>query len=445
CDGLDTLAAINLNEAQVGKTDNQFRTWEFDVKPHLQVGENTLEICFESTLPYIADAQRRRSLAPGDTDPCRLDGSNRIRKSQCNYGWDWGPECVTAGIWRKIELLAVQHARIADLHIEQDHSRSGLVDLHVTVNVENADAALLTAHVSVFYQDEPVCHADAKVVGNNAKMALSVQNPELWWPNGLGEQPLYDVRIDVQEGGTRLDAASKKIGLRTLELDRHPDQWGESFQFVVNGRPFFAKGANWIPADTFVTRVSGEQYEYLIKSAADAHMNMLRVWGGGIYEEDVFYDLCDRYGICIWQDFMFACSAYPAFDSAYMDNVKQEAIDNVKRLRHHPSIALWCGNNELEQIAARFIGDERHKMSWAEYRKLFDELLPDVVYAHDPERTYWPSSPHSPVGERTDYNNPACGDAHLWDVWHGRKPFEWYRSCEHRFNSEFGFQSFPEP
>ncbi|MFN2137573.1 MAG: glycoside hydrolase family 2 protein, partial [Candidatus Promineifilaceae bacterium] len=246
------------------------------------------------------------------------------------------------------------------------------------------------------------------------------------------------------ETGTTADSWERLIGLRTLVLDRHADEWGESFQFRVNDVPFFAKGANWIPADSFVTRLTAEQYERLLADAAAANMNMLRVWGGGIYEQDIFYDLCDRLGICIWQDFMFACATYPTFDDDFMATVEEEAIDNIKRLRHHACLALWCGNNELEQ---GLVYDDwsAFTMSLADYAKLFDDKLPELVAEYDPQTAYWPSSPHSPLGDRYYWNNPQCGDAHVWEVWHGKKPFEYYRTCEHRFCSEFGFQSFPEP
>ncbi|MEZ4720055.1 MAG: glycoside hydrolase family 2 protein [Caldilineaceae bacterium] len=225
---------------------------------------------------------------------------------------------------------------------------------------------------------------------------------------------------------------------------REDDQWGESFCFAVNGVPFFAKGANWIPADTFATRLTPADYARLIDDAVAANMNMLRVWGGGIYEDDVFYDLCDERGICIWQDFIFACATYPTFDPEWMASVRAEAEDNVRRIRHHACLALWCGNNELEQ---GLVGDEwtAHTMSWEDYSRLYDQMLPAIVHELDPDTDYWPCSPHSPRGDRRDFNNPNWGDAHLWSVWHGRQPFEWYRTCEHRFNSEFGFQSFPEP
>ncbi len=277
-----------------------------------------------------------------------------------------------------------------------------------------------------------------------ARFNLKVRNAQRWWPNGMGEQPLYELVAEVGSPTRKaIDSWSRRIGLRTLRLDRHPDRWGESFQFVVNGVPFFAKGANWIPADAFVTRMTKERYRDLLQSTADANMNMLRVWGGGIYEQDRFYDLCDELGICIWQDFMFSCSTYPTFDEAFLESVRAEAEDNVRRLRHHPCLALWVGNNELEQ---GLVGDEwtDRTMSWEDYDRLFNGLLPDVLGRLDADRDYWPGSPHTP-GNRLDFNNPNEGDAHLWSVWHGRQPFEWYRTCEHRFNSEFGFQSFPEP
>ena len=453
CDGLDTLSTITINGVKIGATDNQFRIWEFDVKSALRAGENSIEVYFSSTIPYIQAEQQKRylNLTGLGPDPLhgqhRVDGSNRIRKSQCNYGWDWGPMCVTAGIWRPIGLVAFSTGRVTEMQITQDHSQKGVVTLNIRAAVETASSIPLRAKIAAMFEGNVVAETIADVRNNGVETDLTIANPQLWWPNGLGAQPLYDITLDLLDSETIVDGQKKTIGLRTLVLDRHPDQWGESFQFVVNGIPYFAKGANWIPADTFVTRITPEFYEHLISSAAQANMNMLRVWGGGIYEDDVFYELCDHYGITIWQDLMFACSAYPGSDKAFMDNVRQELADNVKRLRHHPSIAFWCGNNELEHIHKWFLSDEPKEgfMTWDEYKQMFDVDIPAVVLKHDPERAYWPSSGHSPVGDRKDPNNPTCGDAHLWEVWHGRQPFEWYRTCEHRFNSEFGFQSFPEP
>jgi beta-mannosidase len=261
----------------------------------------------------------------------------------------------------------------------------------------------------------------------------------------MGEQPLYDVDVELVDGDSVvIDSGQKQIGLRTLHLDRQADEWGESFQFSINGIPFFAKGANWIPADVFVSRLETENYERLIQATVDGNMNMLRVWGGGVYELDIFYDLCDEYGVAVWQDFMFACGTYPTFDADFMDNVRAEAVDNVRRLRHHASLALWCGNNEMEQ---GLVGTEwtASCMSWEDYEKLFDVLLAEVAQELSPQTDYWPASPHSPCGDRTDWENQTCGDTHLWYVWHRREPFEWYRTRYDRFVSEFGFQSFPSP
>ena len=466
CEGLDTLAQVRLNDTTVGRTDNMFRRWEFDIKGRIRSGggrssKNRLEIRFSSTFPYIRARQRKRYVTHTGIGHHRLEGANQVRKAQCNYGWDWGPMCVTCGIWRPLRLVAFNTARIRDVSIEQDHSRRAGVLLKVGVVVDRKNRstdrknrstdrknrAPLTTSVSVTLGGKWIAGGEVRFSGGSAFTEVFVENPQLWWPNGMGNQPLYDVRVTLNDReGAELDSTAKSIGLRTLRLIRKADRWGESFYFEANGKSFFAKGANWIPADVFVTRLDAVQYEYLIKSAAQAHMNMLRVWGGGIYEQDVFYDLCDRYGICVWQDFMFACGAYPAFDETFMENVRLEAEDNIRRLRHHASLALWCGNNEIEMIPG-LIGDDRKagQMSWKEYKSLFDRLLSRVVRRTDPQRDYWPSSSHSPRGDRNDANNPRWGDAHLWRVWHGREPFEWYRGCDHRFNSEFGFQSFPEP
>jgi beta-mannosidase len=438
CEGLDTLATVTLNGVELGRTDNMYRTWEFDVRGALQAGANTLTVTFAPPRPYL-EARLAAQAVHGWHGPKEVPGRSYLRKEPCNFGWDWGPVLVTCGIWRPISLIAYREARLTDLYVAQHH-RDGAVTLDVTATVTHT--VPVAARVTVALDGVPVAQAAAPVVDDTARATLDIPDPQLWWPNTLGAQPLYTVTVEATAGDAVLDTATRRVGLRTLRLDRHPDQWGESFQFVVNGVPFFAKGANWIPTDTFATRITAETYHDILASARDANMNMLRVWGGGIYEADVFYDLCDEMGLTVWQDFMFACSGYPAFDPAFMANAEAEFRDNVARLRHHPCIALWCGNNELEM---GLVGDGDGKMSWPDYKSLFDALIPRVVRELDPERDYWPCSPHSPVGDRHDFNNPACGDAHLWDVWHGKKPFEWYRTCEHRFNSEFGFQSFPEP
>lgn len=443
CHGLDTLATITINGTQVGQTDNMYRTWEFDVKALLQPGDNQISVHFAAPMPYLRAMDAEKGVLPWWSGNERLHGGGWLRKEPCNFGWDWGPKLVTSGIWRSIELIAYD-ARLTDVAIRQQHA-AGTVTLNVAIAAENGTAQALTARVEVTQAGQPVGTVEQPLSGGSAQASLTITQPKLWWINGMGEQPLYDVRVLlIGADGQQLDWQSQRIGLRTLTLDRHTDQWGESFQFTINGQPFFAKGANWIPADTFVPRITRAHYESQIRDAAAAHMNMLRVWGGGIYEQDEFYDLCDEYGIALWQDFMFACGTYPAYDAAFMANVRAEAVDNIRRMRHHPSLALWCGNNELEQGLVAGEWTDR-TMSWDDYDQLFNQLLPDVTGTLDPDRPYWPCSPHTPVGDRVDWRSQASGDTHLWEVWHGRQPFEWYRTRQDRFCSEFGFQSFPEP
>lgn len=444
CEGLDTLAELRINGRRVGRADNMYRIWEFDIKKALRPGRNMIEVAFASALPVMARKQAERPL-PGWPGPREPLGRAYIRKEPCNCGWDWGPILVTCGIWKSISVVAFSRVRLKGLQVRQIHAR-GRVRISVTPELERLRAGVLTAQVRVRFKGKIVASSEAVGVRDPAvPIQVVIAHPELWWPNGMGSQPLYTVELELwDELGHSLGLERRTIGLRTLRLDRHTDAWGESFQFVVNGIPFFVKGGNWIPADAFATRVDYATYARLLQDMVAANMNMVRVWGGGIYENNEFYDLCDELGLCVWQDFMFAGSTYPTFDDAFLTNFKVEAEENIRRLRHHACIALWCGNNEIEMGMA---GDEwtPKTMSWKDYGRLFDDLLPRILKAEDPDRDYWPCSPHSPHGDRHDHANPKWGDAHLWAVWHGRQPFEWYRTCEHRFNSEFGFQSFPEP
>ena len=445
CEGLDTLATIWLNGTELGRADNMFRTWEFDAKPHLQVGDNEIVVQFNSAVGYGQQKLEERYIHAWNNGE-KLLGANYVRKEQCQFGWDWGPMLVTCGIWRDISIIAYSEARLADVHVVQDHSTSGQVGLSVSVAIEGGrETAVSTQAICrILFNGEEVATKQIAISGKTGTASLPIDKPQLWWPNGMGSQPLYDVEVTLLGGDQPLDSWQKRIGLRTLELVREKDEWGESFKFACNGIHFFAKGANWIPADSFVTRLTDDNYAQLLQAAADTHMNMLRVWGGGIYEQSIFYDLCDELGICVWQDFMFGCATYPTFDDAFMANVEQEVVENVRRLRHHASLALWCGNNELEQGLVQKEWNQ-WAMSWEDYGKLFDELMPKLVAELDPETAYWPGSPHTPYDDRRDFNDPRWGDAHIWDVWHGMKPFEFYYTCFHRFNSEFGFQSFPEP
>ncbi|MBT7699981.1 MAG: hypothetical protein HN700_06780, partial [Verrucomicrobia bacterium] len=377
CDGLDTFATVTVNGKRIATTDNMFRSFEWDVKSYLQVGTNTIQITFKSVNDYTRKVVRERALhsqvggGHPTAHPCF------VRKEQCNFGWDWGIILVTCGIWRSIRLASISTGRLADLRIDQEHV-GGKVSLGVEVGVEATTRKALTVRTTLRLKGKVVAQQETASRGRNTRVALQVSDPQLWWPNGMGDQPLYDLQVELLDGaGARLDGQTKRIGFRTLRLDRHADEWGESFQFVVNGVPFFAKGANWIPADAVLARRSPEMYRSLIEDSAAVNMNMLRVWGGGIYEDDVFYDICDELGICVWQDFMFACMAYPSWKEPFMKTVEAEARDNLRRLRHHPCIALWCGNNELEQQSVVKGGSERN-MSWEEYALLFDDLLADV-------------------------------------------------------------------
>ena len=448
CYGLDTFAEIYINGSLLAKTDNMFRTWELDAKDVLKEGENEIKITFVSTYPYMKEKIEERWLTLTDAGGSREIGSNYVRKMQCNYGWDWGPICVTAGIWRDIELWAYDDARIGDVQIAQKHDENK-VELDVKTTLKDYSGKTAKANVAISFDEAIVCEKTIPIANKVTSVILEIENPKLWWPNNLGKQNMYDVRVELDdESGTVIDVYETRVGLRTLTLDMHEDEWGESFQFKVNGVPFFAKGANWIPIDTFVTRANEDFYRRILTDAKDANMNFVRIWGGGIYEQDILYDLCDELGLCVWQDFMFACSAYPVYDADWLDTFKQEAIDNIIRLRNHPSIALWCGNNEIEamdKMVTEEIDEVAGSMSWVEYRKLFEEVIPELLKEYDGEHNYIPSSPFTPGENRLTPGDPTRGDAHLWAVWHGRKPFEWYRTCEHRFNSEFGFQSFPEP
>jgi beta-mannosidase len=444
CRGLDTLATVTVNGREVLQADNMFRTWEVDVGDDLFVGTNRIDVQFASPIPFMEEKQDAFPLPCWNSYDPRYRGKSWLRKMPCSFGWDWGLMAVTCGIWRDISLVGYRGARCVDARLRQQH-RDGAVNLHVTGSVERYGHDDLEIWVRVEQDDERVIATEIELEGDYFETVLTVENPELWWPNGLGEQPLYHVRVEIADSrGHVLDVWRRRIGLRTLELDRHRDKWGESFQFVVNGVPFFAKGANWVPADILVPRLTRGDYARLLGAAADAHMNMIRAWGGGFYEQDDFFDVCDERGLLVWQDFMFACSTYPAFDDEFMANVEAEAVDTIRRLRTHPSLALWCGNNELEQ---GLVGSEwtERTMSWSDYERLFDQLLPSLVSEHDPDRPYWPCSPHTPHGDRRSFNDPSCGDAHCWDVWFGGKAFEFQRTWTHRFMSEFGFQSFPEP
>ncbi len=468
CDGLDTLAEVRLNGQPLGQANNLFRRYEWEIKARLQPGQNEIHIVFPSTVNYCAARQAERPMMSVDQ---ALTGGPYARKAPCHFGWDWGPMLPPIGIWRDIRLEGRSAARLDDVHLRQRHA-NGKVTVIAAITTERWGDAPLTAQLRLTAPDGEIFTTFAQLANGSGALQVEVANPQLWWPNDYGDQPLYAVEVLLAAGGQVCDNRAYKLGLRTIELVQEDDQWGKSFTFFVNGKPVFAKGANWIPADSFLTRFPDESLEKLIADAAASHQNMLRVWGGGLYEEERFYDLCDRYGILIWQDFIFACAIYPLDEADFLQNLRQEVVENVRRLRHRASLALWCGNNEnewgweswgwarpayeddLNALAEKMpvIKDMLWSLTrkpladWRDlrdaYEKFYFATLPEWLATLDPDTAYWPSSPSSNTPFH-DVNGQRVGDSHYWDVWHGRKPFTAYRGQYPRFMSEFGFQALP--
>ena len=424
CEGLDTLAKIKINGTGVGSTDNMFRLWEFDVKALLHPGENSIEVFFASPATYFKQRDT-------DQPPAKwIKGRAWVRKEPCSYGWDWGPVLPTCGIWKNISLETFNQARISDLLIRQSHvGQKVTLGVDLSAEVVADPAKLLKAKLSVAHDGHTIVTTAMDIPNGQGHVDLEIKHPKLWWPAGMGEQPLYTIQVELTDAsGHTLDHTNRRIGLRQLNaVLPHGDS---PLHFEVNGLPFFAKGANWIPADSFATRVTPEMSRRYVADAAAVNMNMLRFWGGGYYEDDVLFDACDELGICVWLDFKFACAAYPAFDGPFMENVRLEARDNLQRLRHHACIAVWCGNNEISLSWWRGPTWGPNRMSVEDYNKLFRDLLGQQVQKYAPEATYVTGS-------------PDCGDTHYWDVWHGTKTFDAYRT-QNGFMSEFGYQSFPE-
>jgi beta-mannosidase len=395
-----------------------------------------IEIRFASVLPMMRAKEEEKHL-PTWVYP----GAGYVRKMPCNFGWDWAPTVITCGIWRPISLVAFNTSRLDEVEILQDHSKKGEVKL--TLKTSAMPVAGLKARITLTPpQGKPMKSVVCALTDGKGAIDLTIDQPKLWWPAGMGAQPLYLVKTELLDAGDRLlDVANKRIGLRTMQVMEQTDT--NPMHFVVNGVPFFSKGANWIPSDAFPTRATKEKLRRWMEDAVAVNMNSVRFWGGGYYEDDALFDACDELGICVWMDFKFACSTYPSYDPVFLANVRQEAVEQVKRLRHHPSIGIWCGNNEImffrggdewkwmtkEQMG----GDEAKvgKMSTPDYNLLFKETLGGVMAAHSPQTAYVTGS-------------PDCGDVHFWKVWHDGEPFEAYRDI-HGFVSEFGFQSFPVP
>jgi beta-mannosidase len=441
-EGLDTYAEVFLNGEKILFADNMFRSWRVEVRNILKSGPNYLEIHFKN--PLEVNKNKVDSLGyelPAGCETATLKVSPFTRKAAYHFGWDWGPRFLTCGIWKPVKLEFWNETRIEDIHIVQKSldSSKAVLSVHTSLFSNSYDSFTLMINEE---------RHQVRMNGRDSVLVFDyeIKSPKLWWPNTWGEPTLYPIKVILIDNENIIDQSEKKVGLRTVELIQEIDSIGQSFYFKVNGIPFFAKGANYIPQSNFLPSVSKEQYESLILDAKTANMNMLRVWGGGIYENDIFYDLCDEHGILVWQDFMFAGSMYPG-DKAFVENVRQEVRENIIRLRNHPCIALWNGNNEMD--VAWFNWGWQKSFGWSaadsakirqDYEKIFHQLIPDQIRELDSDRFYTASSPLSNWGKPENFNR---GSMHYWGVWHGQDNFEDYHKNVGRFMAEYGFQSFP--
>lgn len=454
-EGLDTVADVFVNGTFAGSALNMHRVWEFEVKALLCEGENEIRVIFRSPLKWIAQAHKKYGNIGNDDT---YEGFMHLRKAHYMFGWDWGAHLPDAGIFRPVSLLGIREGRIDNVYVTQRHEE-GRVILHVKAEADwgagcrcavtdtdrraGCRCAVEDTDGDAVYRCT-VTDTDGRqypVSMEGSEGSVIIENPKLWWPNGVGERPLYQVQVQLLgKGGEVIDTWSRRIGLRTMTMRRDKDEWGESFAHEINGKAIFAMGADYIPEDHLLGRRSQEKTRKLLMDCKLANFNSIRVWGGGFYPDDWFYDLCDELGLVVWQDFMFACSVYeltPEFEA----NIRREFEDNIKRIRHHACLGLWCGNNEMEMFV-----DER---CWVtkptevrDYLLMYERIIPEVLKEYDPQTFYWPASPSS-GGSFDNPNDPDRGDVHYWKVWHGNRPFSEYRKFFFRYASEFGFQAFP--
>lgn len=447
--GIDTVGDIWVNGTVLGHVDNMHRIWEYSVKELLNPDGNELRIVLISPVNYIYDLYEKDPLIVGSVDA--MKGSPYLRKAHCMYGWDWGPRLPDAGIWRDVELIGADYARLDQIYITQRHEKGqvvlqfdGAAEIFeqgriCKINGDGIEAKRLQEegyrlNITVIQPD------GTQLQGYGEDMVITA--PQLWWPNGYGEQPLYKVRAELYKNERLLDVWERRIGLRTVTVIREKDEWGECFCHEVNGVRIFAMGADYIPEDNVLPRVTEERTYNLLLQAKNAHFNCVRVWGGGHYASDAFYDACDEMGLLVWQDFMFACSVYDLTEE-FEANIRTEFIDNIKRIRHHASLALWCGNNEMELFLEDNAAGWCLKPSqFSDYFKMYEYIIPQILKEYDPNTFYWPASPSSGGGFDAP-NDENRGDVHYWDVWHGNKPITEFRKFYFRYVSEFGFQSFP--
>lgn len=463
-EGIDTLGEVYLNDTLLGHVENMHRVWEYDIRQLAKVGANTVRVLLHSPIKYIKE-ENEKVFTGGSNEA--MSGYPHLRKAHCMYGWDWGPRLPDAGIFRGVSLQLVDSARLDSVYVIQHHQGPHMQELcfeesrvqePLSVPVPEMRGGSLQVQVDsvrlemqmdleVFREDEEisavitVTSPDGTVYGQSSDGSITIKHPRLWWPNGYGEQPLYTVQaLLLGSDGRLLDVWERQIGLRTMTMDIRKDQWGNQFAHQVNGVDIFAMGADYIPEDNLLSRVTKERTERLLQAAVEAGHNSIRVWGGGYYPDDHFYDTCDRLGLIVWQDFMYACSSYE-LSRAFEENIRAETQENVRRIRHHACLGLWCGNNEMETQTLDKCWKPSQKQFY-DYIKQFEYIIPEILRQEDPHTFYWPSSPSS----GGNFDNPwdeNRGDVHYWDVWHGNKPFTEYRKFRFRYLSEFGFQSFP--
>jgi len=440
CEGLDTYAKAYLNDSLIIVADNMFREWDANIKNLVKPGINHLRIRF----PSITAENNIRYKRLGQ----KLPGDEKVvcRKAAYQFGWDWGPTLITCGIWKPIYIRCWNHLNIKGVQFIQNKLNDSVADLTGVFTLLSKLKGTVSIQLTINDKLVATKMVPVQTGLNSSSVDFQIRNPKRWWPNGLGDPFLYPIRYNVYYQGKQVASGTQKLGLRTIELRQDKNTSGSSFYFLVNGVPVFMKGANYIPQDNFLARVTDSAYKALIASVKAANMNMLRVWGGGTYEKDIFYDLCDESGILVWQEFMFACAMYPG-DMDFINNVREEAIENVIRLRNHPCIALWCGNNEIDegwknwgwQKQYGYTPEDSAKI-WSSYVNIFRVTLPDVISKYDPQRSYIQSSPLFGWGHKESLRE---GDMHYWGVWWGKEPFSSFRDKTGRFMSEYGFQGFP--
>ena len=442
--GLDTYAKVYVNGKLLIESNNMFHLWEVSVKNIFKLGKNEILVSFDSPIKKILPKVNKMDYElPADNDQIKKT-SPYTRKAPYHFGWDWGPSFATCGIWQNVEIIGYDLFVIDNVHIDQKEVWTNSAKIEIIIDISSEiDSEVELVIVEPKSKINISKSVSLKKGKNSFHRSIDIINPELWWPNGHGGQDMYEFEIHLKKDEYQ-DFKKVKTGLRDFKVQIEKDSNGTSFAFIVNGKPIFSKGANWIPGDSFTTRMTKDNYKILLKNAVNANMNTVRVWGGGIYESEYFYDLCDELGLIVWQDFMFACSLYPG-DDDFLESVKKEAEYQIIRLRNHPSIALWCGNNEIAVAWHNWGWKEKYPNSvfFKDYKNLFHELLPKLCHSLDKSRLYWPSSPGYDLSLPKTGQELNKGDVHYWGVWHGGDELSSFSENVGRFMSEYGMQSFP--